>query len=106
MGFAVFIQNVNNMLGGGFLRQMNETIKYNRDLLGKTKRTPFERSDRKISGHKILSDHGQMSDDERVKFLDAIKDRNRRAILKSLIILMISVLATALLVCTAKWIWF
>jgi hypothetical protein len=35
------------MLGGGFLRQMNETMKANRDLLGKQKRKPFDRTEYK-----------------------------------------------------------
>jgi len=30
------------MAGFGFLRQMSETFKYNRDLLGKPKREPFD----------------------------------------------------------------
>ncbi len=28
---------------GGFLRQMNDTLKYNRELLQKSKRKPFDR---------------------------------------------------------------
>ncbi len=85
-------------IGFGALRQMSETFKYNRDLLGKTKREPFERSDKKSPGGKTLSDAVRMTDAERLKLLHSIKTYNTRARIKSVIILIISVLATALLV--------
>jgi hypothetical protein len=44
------------MLGGGFLRQTNETMKANRDLLGKQKRKPFDRSEHKETGSKSKKD--------------------------------------------------
>ncbi len=85
-------------IGFGALRQMSETFKYNRDLLGKTKRAPFERSDKKSTDRKTLSDDIRMSDEDRLKFLASINANNKRTGLKSVMILMISVLATALLI--------
>jgi hypothetical protein len=85
-------------IGFGALRQMGETFKYNRDLLGKTKREPFERIDKKSPGRKTLSDDIQMTDADRLKLLASIKMYNKRARLQSVIILIFSVLATALLV--------
>ena len=89
-------------IGFGALRQMSETFKYNRDLLGKTKRAPFERSDKQSSDRKTLSDDIRMSDADRIKFLASIKARNKRAGLKAIMILMISVLATVFLILILK----
>jgi len=85
-------------IGFGALRQMSETFKYNRDLLGRTKKVPFEGSDKKLPDRKTLSDDIRMSDADRLKFLASIKSDNKRTRLKSVLILMMSVLATALLI--------
>jgi len=85
-------------IGFGALRQMSDTFKYNRDLLGKTKRSAFEGSGKKSPDRKTLSDVIRMTDADRLKLLDSIKTYNKRRRIKSVIILIISVLATALLV--------
>jgi len=59
-------------IGFGALRQMSETFKYNRDLLSKTKREPFERIDKKSQGRKTLSDDIRKSDADRLNLLASI----------------------------------
>ena len=85
-------------IGFGALRQMSESFKYNRDLLGKTKRAPFERIAKQSSDCKTLPDDIRMTDADRIKFLASIKAHNKRAGFRAIMILMISVLATALLI--------
>jgi hypothetical protein len=41
------------MMGGGFLRQMNETLKYNRDLLGR-KKTSKEKYAEDVKDRKVV----------------------------------------------------
>jgi len=66
-------------IGFGALRQMSETFKYDRDLLGKTKRKPFEGSDKKSPGRKTISDDIRMTDSDRLKLLVSIKTYNKWA---------------------------
>lgn len=71
------------MLGGGFLRQMNETLKYNRQLLGKEKRKPFEKPlYTEGDGTIKLKDSKTMSAQEKNEFIqqlkiEAVKERRR-----------------------------
>ena len=52
------------MLLGGFLKQMNDTIKYNRDLRGKSKRKPFDKSERKPITYNPTDDISSISEAE------------------------------------------
>lgn len=68
------------MIGGGFLRQMNETIKYNRDLLGKSKRKPFDQSNphRKHSTKTKLIDSTKYTEADRRSIFHRLSVENRR----------------------------
>jgi hypothetical protein len=86
------------MLGGGFLRQMNETIKSNRDLLGKTKKKPFDKHDKTTVEKAALVDKVFMSDRDRKIHLAEIIKRAKESKRRSWYILGISVIVTALII--------
>jgi hypothetical protein len=88
------------MLGSGFLRQMNETIKYNRDLL--RKKTPFEKNELKRTEKTRLSDDTKLSDKETENLIKDIRRESRRQSRKELLILFISVGLTAILILIFK----
>lgn len=75
------------MLGGGFLRQMNETMKSNRDLLGKKKRNPFEKTEHKGNPNSSIKlDDKKLSEAEFQKLsleirAKVVRERRRELIL-------------------------
>lgn len=86
------------MLGGGFLRQMNETIKSNRDLLGKTKKKSFDKIDKTNVEKAALVDKVFMSDEDRKMHLAEITKRAKESTKRSWYIFGISVIVTALII--------
>lgn len=71
------------MLGGGFLDQMNKTLKLNRENLKRSIPKPFDK-DRLTEGwtykNARLKDGPAMSPAERDRFIQRLKDDNRRRI--------------------------
>jgi hypothetical protein len=92
------------MLGGGFLNQMNQTNKQNRDMLRKEKRKPFDKKDNISSGDgESLTDDKQLTDDEREILIKAIRLEVKKDEQKKLVVLMISFIATCLTLAIAYW---
>lgn len=87
------------MSGGGFLRQMNETIKYNRDLLGKSKRKPFDQSNpqRKRSVKTKLRDNTEYTETDRRSIFHRLSIENRRLRRDKLLALFLSLAVLAVL---------
>ena len=88
------------MLGSGFLRQMNETIKYNRDLL--RKKSPFEKDKSRGSKGTTLIDDKKLSDKETEILINQIRLENRRQRRKEFLIFFISIAVTLILVLIFK----
>ena len=88
------------MLGSGFLRQMNETIKYNRDLL--RKKIPFEKNESKRTEKARLVDDTKLSDKETENLIKNIRQESRRQSRKELLILFISIGLTVIFVLIFK----
>ena len=87
------------MIGGGFIGQMMDTMKNNRALLGKSKRTPFEKSDyAEREGTTKLVDHKKLSDSDRLLLLEKLKQDAQRENRKKLAFVVISIALTVLLV--------
>ena len=60
------------MAGFGFLRQMSETFKYNRDLLAKEKRKSFDNGIYKSKGNQTGLNEKQLTALEREKLIQAL----------------------------------
>ena len=88
------------MLGSGFLRQMNETIKYNRDLLRKKK--PFEKSELRRTGKTTLIDNKPFGDKESKKLINDLKIEHERERRKKLLVLFMSIGVTLVLILIFK----
>jgi len=86
------------MLGGGFLRQMSETNKLNRDNLKKNKKSPFEKGDSAQEPGQIFLKDKVYSDAYRQELLqklekDRIRERSIQLFVGILIIISISLIA-------------
>jgi hypothetical protein len=66
------------MLGGGFLRQMNETIKLNRENLKKNKKNPFEKGNSAQEHGQIFLKERIYSESYRKELLEKLKADQRR----------------------------
>lgn len=86
------------MLGGGFLRQMNDTIKSNRDLLGKTKKKPFDKLDKTNVEKAALVDKVFLSDEDRKMHLAEIAKQAKESKKRSWYIFGVSVIVTVLII--------
>ncbi|HPM30883.1 MAG TPA: hypothetical protein PLJ60_11170 [Chryseolinea sp.] len=87
------------MLGSGFLSQMNETNKQNREMLKKKKHEPFSRNDIKDKPEKeTLTDSKKMTVVERELFLKEVNLQRKREDIKRIKILLVSIVATAILI--------
>ncbi len=93
------------MLGGGFLRQMAETVKYNRDLLKKPKHKPFEKKESSKKIHNEQLPDIKMSDVERMNLLSVLKEQRRKENMKCIIVLIISIALTVLILIIFSWAW-
>jgi hypothetical protein len=88
------------MLGGGFLGQMNDTMKRNRamirEALGRSKRPPFDNEGYSNStDRKELIDKKQLSASEREKLIEKVVTNNKRELVKRLLIFLISIIIVA-----------
>jgi len=95
------------MTGGGFLRQMMETMKYNRDLLRKKKHKPFDRSAfvGKFSVNEGLVDTRQLSAEDRRILLQRNRKRKKQDNIKSIVVLTLSIALTlAILWVLINWV--
>ena len=91
------------MLGAGFLRQMAETAKYNRDLLGKIKRKPFENSDRPGGdGTTKLTHERSLTEAEKRELLHKMSLQAQRERRNQLWTLILALIATAFSVFLVK----
>jgi hypothetical protein len=84
------------MIGGGFLGQMNENMKKNRDMvrdsLGKTKRKAFDNGQYPSTGDKKLLDTGKnLTDSQRQELIDKIKEEQRRETIRKIVVLLVAV---------------
>ena len=79
---------------------MNETIKYNRDLLGK--RNPFEKSKLRRTGKSKLVDDKKLSDKDRENLISDLRLRNQRQRRKEVSILFVSIVVTVILILIFK----
>jgi hypothetical protein len=94
------------MLGGGFLKQMAETNKYNRDLLGKTKRKPFDKSDYKEGdGKTILTNGTGLTDSDRKELFHQMSLDAQRQRRKQFLALIISLVVTIIIAYLINWIY-
>lgn len=72
------------MLGGGFLKQGADSTKYNRSLLGKESRKPFERKDEQIRTNLSIIDDKTYSEEHRRQIQKQTWEFNRREIRRRL----------------------
>ncbi len=85
------------MAGFGFLRQMAETFKYNRDLLGKTKRKPFDNGHYKIKDGQKLDVRKEMTPVERQEFINKAIKINKSETRKRLLTLLLMILIVTII---------
>jgi hypothetical protein len=86
------------MLGGGFMGQMHQTNKQNREMLGKEKRKPF---DKKNTSEKRTTDGSlediPFSEQERLSILEKLKTQEAEERRKKVLILIVSLVITVAL---------
>ena len=84
------------MIGEGFLGQMHDTMKKNREMvraaLGKKKRKPFDNGEYPTTNSFILKDKKRLSNEEKAILIEHIRKENRRADIRR-VLLLIFVLA-------------
>ncbi len=82
------------MIGGGFLGQMHDTMKKNRDMaraaLGKVKRKPFDNGEYNPSGNLILRDKKKLSENDRAILIAKVKRSNAIDLNKRIVVLIIT----------------
>lgn len=83
------------MAGGGFLKQMNDTIRYNLELKKNLRRKP----EKNTSSPKTeqLTDHQSLSEKDRIDLLAGLKRSQREEQIKKLIALTVSLIITVTL---------
>ena len=90
------------MIGGGFIGQMHETMKKNREMLraalGKTKRKNFDNGEYKPSGNRIPPDKKKLSEKDREILITRVRLINRNELIRRIIIIVISLLIVSFLV--------
>jgi len=87
------------MLGFGALRDMNDTIKQNRDLLKANKKKPFEKTGYSTRvGDNLLYNDKKLSDAERIQLIQATWQSNREETRKKILGLMVSIVIVGVLI--------
>lgn len=81
------------MAGFGFLRQMSETFKYNRDLLGKPKREPFDNGLYKNSTSDDFQNERKLTEQEEQELIARVRKNERWEIWKRVILLISIIVA-------------
>ena len=85
------------MAGFGFLRQMAETFKYNRDLLGKTKREPFDNGHYKIKEGQKLDVGKELTLSERQEFINKATELNKSETRRHLLTLLLTIIVVTII---------
>lgn len=85
------------MAGEGFLRQMNDTLKYNRELLRMKRNKPFDKTLVKPSNKTTLDDDLQLSEKDRQAFIRSVQEATMREENRRLKVLIFSVVVTFVL---------
>ncbi len=90
------------MIGGGFLGQMHETMKKNRDMvrsvLGKKNHTPFDNGEFRGPHKKnFLEDNKSLSASERQELISKILEENKREKQRKFLMLIISIAVLVLI---------
>lgn len=75
------------MAGFGFLRQMSETFKYNRDLIAKPKREAFDNGIYKLKGNKEFQNDPSLTESQLAELTTKIKDGQRKEVVKHISLL-------------------
>jgi hypothetical protein len=91
------------MFGGGFIGQMHQTNKQNREMLKKEKRKPFDKKDNIGRENEILIDDKKLTDQERETLIRAIKLESKKGERKKLLVLLISLVLTVVLLGLIYW---
>ncbi len=92
------------MLGGGFIGQMHQTNKQNREMLKKEKRKPFEKASKVANADgEVSKDKRNLTDQERGDLINGVKLEARKERRKKQLILMVSVVLTALILGWLYW---
>ncbi|MFN3840468.1 MAG: hypothetical protein ACK4RF_07155 [Cyclobacteriaceae bacterium] len=90
------------MLLGGFLKQMNDTIRYNLDLRERLKRKPANKPRKTRKQH--IQDTKSFNETERKQLLLALNEAQKEERRKRLKALFISILLTILIFSVFWWI--
>lgn len=89
------------ILGGGFLGQMSETLKKNRDMLraalGKTKRKPFDNGEYIIRNTPLKDNSKRLTKEEKHTLISKVKAEEKKEARKNIIILILSILTLPLI---------
>ncbi|MBX2962177.1 MAG: hypothetical protein KF687_06670 [Cyclobacteriaceae bacterium] len=88
------------MAGEGFIRQMNETLKYNREMLRMKRHKAFDKTDGVQSRTTKLEDGVEMSEAERQEFVRSLQAEKMREENRRIMVMMISVVITLLVMLT------
>jgi hypothetical protein len=92
------------MLGGGFIGQMHQTNKHNREMLRKEKRKPFDKNENLGSRNsEILVDNKKLSDEERQILVSGIESERKKEKQRNVLILLLSTVLTLLLFGFLYW---
>lgn len=89
------------MLGGGFIGQMHDTMKKNREMvraaLGKSKRKPFDNGEYPITYKAIPEDKKKLSKEEKAILIERFRRENKKEGIKRIVILTLILLGLSLL---------
>jgi hypothetical protein len=84
------------MSGGGFLGQMHDTMKKNREMvravLGKTKRKPFDNGEYKNKNVFVADTTKKLTEEERNIFIARVRAANQKALAKRIFLTIITML--------------
>jgi hypothetical protein len=84
--------------GGGFVGQMHQTNKHNRETLKSNKRKPFDKQGYTSNPSKPILDEKKLTESERVIFLAKLKKEKRQEDIKILIALIVSISIVSILI--------
>ncbi len=87
------------MGGFGALSAMNDSLKKNRELLKANKKRPFERPRYyPKSSSNLLQDSKKLSEEDRIKLINATWQSNRSEVRKQIFVLFVSFVLVSILV--------
>ncbi|MBI3219100.1 MAG: hypothetical protein HYZ44_06290 [Bacteroidetes bacterium] len=77
---------------------MNDTIKQNRDQLKANKKKPFEKRDWSTKSENLLQDDRKLSEEERIRLVQAVWQSNKEEARKQVVGFILSVIIVGTLV--------